>query len=155
MATYILRLKNTNIIGGRVAIDNAVIPSDSVKVTKAVFDLYELIKSEMRADGRNDRPIYINNTVEKPVDTRPEVSMTFDKIAYNINSLATLTVDILGNNNYSENRIHQMFNSHYLLQFSNGEVTRNDIGFIETGDFEIKSTPNLKISNPQTITIYR
>lgn len=154
MATFILRLSGLEIIGARVAIDGAVIPSDSESVTEQVYDDYRSAKQTMSSDGRGDKPNLVEGVVVIPADSRPSISMTFDNTAYNINNLATITVDVIGNTTYTANKIHYMFNAHYLFQFSGGEATRNDLPFRVTGSFEIKSTPDLKITNPQTITIY-
>jgi len=155
MSTYILRLDGTSIIGGRPAVDNAVIPDDSREVSKEVYNDWENAKLEMRADGRTDKPQLISDVVVIPADIRPEISVTFNKTAYKIDQLATVTIDVIDNTTYSQNRIYNQFNSHYLFQFAGGTVTRSDVGFVETGVFEIKSGKDFKVINPQDITIYR
>lgn len=156
MATYIFRLDEDSIIGHRnPSINNAVIPSDSVGVTKEVYDTLDPIIAEMRADARRDNPQYIDSEVVIPTDLRPIINLTFSASEIKVGNSLTITMTFVDLPSYSGTQFIQAFGELSKFDFVDGEATRDDVIFDRSGVYEFKHNAEMRVQNPQNVTVYK
>lgn len=155
MSTYIFRLQVTEIIGARIAIDNAVIPNDSVEVTESDYNSYSTLKAQMRSNGRRDSPNWIDSAVVIPDDTRTLIDVSIVESDVKMGDFADITITLVNSPGYGGTQYLNAFNEIFQFVFVDGVANRNDILFPESRIYEFKSNGTLKVQNPFNIRVYR